>query len=63
MDKAVFKITKMDCPSEENLIRIKLNDIESIQDVDFDIENRKLTIYHGGHLNEIESALHQLNLD
>ena len=63
MDKTVFKITKMDCPSEENLIRIKLNDIESIQGIDFDIENRKVTIYHVGHLNEIESALHQLNFD
>ena len=48
MDKAVFKIAKMDCPSEENLIRMKLNDIKSIQDVDFDIENQKLTVYHVG---------------
>ncbi len=62
MDKAVFKIAKMDCPSEENLIRIKLNDIESIRGLDFDIENRKLTIYHVGRLNEIEFAIHQLNL-
>ncbi len=63
MDKTVFEIAKMDCPSEENLIRIKLNDIESVQNLDFDIENRKLIVYHVGQLNEIETAIHQLNLN
>ncbi|NQT74326.1 MAG: cation transporter [Chloroflexi bacterium] len=63
MDKTVFEITKMDCPSEENLIRMKLSDIESIQNLDFDLGNRKLTVYHVGQLNEIETAIHQLNLN
>ena len=63
MDKTVFEIAKMDCPSEENLIRMKLNDIESVQNLDFDIENRKLTVYHVGQLNEIETGIHQLNLN
>lgn len=63
MDKTVFEIAKMDCPSEENLIRMKLNDIESVQNLDFDIENRKLTVYHVGQHNEIETAIHQLNLN
>jgi len=63
MDKTVFEIAKMDCPSEENLIRIKLNDIESVQNLDFDIENRKLIVYHVGQLNEIETAIHELNLN
>lgn len=63
MDKTVFEIAKMDCPSEENLIRMKLKDIESVQNLDFDIENRKLTVYHVGQHNEIETAIHQLNLN
>jgi Co/Zn/Cd efflux system component len=63
MDKTVFEIAKMDCPSEENLIRMKLNDIESVQNLDFDIENRKLTVYHVGQLNEIETSIHQLSLN
>lgn len=63
MDKTVFEIAKMDCPSEENLIRMKLNDIESVQNLDFDIENRKLMVYHVGQLNKIETAIHQLNLN
>jgi len=63
MDKTIFKIAKMDCPSEENLIRMKLNDMESVQRLDFDIENRKLIVLHFGQLNEIETAIHQLNLN
>jgi len=53
----------MDCPSEENLIRIKLKGIQSIQTLNFDIPNRKLTIYHSGQLEEIQTALRQLNLN
>ena len=63
MDKTVFEIAKMDCPAEENLIRMKLNDLKSVQNLDFDIENRKLTVYHAGQLNEIETSIHQLNLN
>jgi Co/Zn/Cd efflux system component len=53
----------MDCPAEENLIRIKFDGIKSIQNLDFDVPNRTLTIYHSGRLDEIETALHQLNLN
>ena len=27
MNKTIFEITKMDCPSEENLIRMKLDEV------------------------------------
>ncbi|MFA7648860.1 MAG: cation transporter, partial [Flavobacteriaceae bacterium] len=40
MKKTIFEITKMDCPSEENLIRMKLDGISSIVNLDFDIPNR-----------------------
>lgn len=62
MYKTIFKITKMDCPSEENLIRMKLDDILSIAYLEFDIPNRKLTVYHNGNLNQIEKSLGELNL-
>ena len=44
MQKTIFEITKMDCPSEENLIRMKLDGISSIANLDFDIPNTKLKI-------------------
>jgi hypothetical protein len=54
MQKTIFKITKMDCPSEENIIRIKLSEIEEIKNLDFDIPIRLLTIYHTNELEKID---------
>ena len=62
MNKTIFEITKMDCPSEENLIRMKLDGISSIANLDFDIPNRKLTVYHNGAINQIEKSVIELNL-
>ena len=62
MQKSVFEITKMDCPSEENLIRMKLDGISGIANLDFDIPNRKLTVFHSGKTDEIEKSVIELNL-
>jgi Co/Zn/Cd efflux system component len=62
MQKTLFEIPKMDCPSEENLIRMKLADISTIKNLDFDIANRKLTVFHEAALLEIEKAITELNL-
>ena len=52
----------MDCPSEENLIRLKLDGISSIVNLDFDIQNRKLTVFHNGQIDQIEKSILELNL-
>lgn len=52
----------MDCPSEENLIRMNLDGISSIANLDFDIPNRKLTIFHNGQIEEIEKSIIDLKL-
>jgi len=57
MNKSIFEITKMDCPSEENLIRMKLDEISSIANLDFDIPNRKLTVFHSGETDQIEKSV------
>ncbi|MFB9864220.1 cation transporter [Rufibacter immobilis] len=62
MEKTVFEIPKMDCPSEENLIRMKLDGISEIKNLEFDIANRKLTVYHTDKLEQIESSILELNL-
>ena len=62
MKKSVFEISKMDCPSEENLIRMKLDGLTGIKNLDFDIPNRKLTVYHTGVPDKIEKSLQGLNL-
>lgn len=52
MKRSTFKISQMDCPSEEQMIRMKLSEIKGIQQLEFDISNRKLTI-----VNETDSKL------
>ena len=52
----------MDCPSEENLIRMKLDGIPGIEHLDFDIPNRKLAVFHDGHADQIETLILELNL-
>lgn len=62
MEKTTFEIPKMDCPSEENLIRLKLDGISGIKNLDFDIPNRKLTVFHTGQIDQIEKSILDLNL-
>ena len=62
MQKTLFTIQKMDCPSEENLIRMKLDGISEIKNLDFDIANRKLTVFHDGQADLIEKSIMELNL-
>lgn len=62
MQKTIFEISKMDCPSEEQLIQMQLNEFSNIKNLDFDIPNRKLTIFHEGGIDKIEKALLSLNL-
>ena len=62
MQKTIFEISKMDCPTEENIIRLKLDEISSIVSLNFDLAHRKLVIYHIGEIEEIEKSIHELNL-
>ena len=61
MIKSEYHISKMDCPSEENMIRMKLDGIEVIRKLEFDIENRNLTVFHSREDEEILSRLESLN--
>lgn len=62
MEKSVFKILQMDCPSEEQMIRMKLDGINEIKQLEFEIPQRKLTIFHIGNTTEIERILAELKL-
>ena len=63
MEKSTFEITKMDCPSEERLIRMQLDKFANIKTLDFDLENRRLTVYHDGLIIEIEKSINDLKLN
>lgn len=63
MQKTRFKIGKMDCPSEEQMIRMKLADLAMIESLDFNIPDRQLTVYHTQGYDFIFQRLDSLKFD
>ncbi|WP_421810356.1 cation transporter [Flagellimonas sp.] len=62
MKKSTFIITKMDCPSEEQMIRMKLESYAQVKHLDFDIPNRKLEVYHVDDVKAIKTSIASLKL-
>lgn len=62
MNKSIFHIAGMDCPGEEQLIRMKLKNEAQVKSLEFDLFNRKLTVHHVDHPEPVLSALDALNL-
>lgn len=62
MQQSKFFIAKMDCPSEEQLIKMKLDAFQQIVALQFDIPNRVLTIIHEEDVTPINNALQELKL-
>ncbi len=62
MKKTIFEIPKMDCPSEENLIRLKLDGLSGIHNLEFDIPGRRLIVYHSRRIEQIENSIIELKL-
>jgi cation diffusion facilitator family transporter len=52
----------MDCPSEEGLIRIKLEAVKDVYSMEFDLAERTLYVFHEGDNEEITKLLESLNL-
>ncbi len=59
---STFSVPKMDCPSEEALIRMQLDGIDPVPTLDVDIPNRKVRIFHVCSGEEIEQRMLQCNL-
>lgn len=61
MEKTIFFIKDMDCPSEEQMIRMKLKDEPSVKRLDFDLAHRQLAVLHEGELQSIHTAIDSLD--
>ncbi len=60
---ARLRIGQMDCPTEETLIRKKLNGLEGVHALDFNLMQRVLTVVHAeGALDRIMAAIHALGM-
>ncbi len=57
-----FIVPKMDCPSEEGMIRIALDQIKPKVGFEFDTPNRKVKVFHGKNGEEIQKSMESLGL-
>lgn len=59
-----LSIQRMDCPTEEALIRAKLVDVPGVSDLDFNLVQRTLTVHHAsGVLPNVLAALKTIDFD
>ncbi|NMT63541.1 cation transporter [Marinobacter orientalis] len=59
---SVYKVPKMDCPSEERMIRMALGRLDSIRALSFDLSGRTLEVLHNGDARAITDKLATLGL-
>lgn len=59
---STYSVPKMDCPSEERMIRMALTGFDNIQSLSFDLSNRRLEIIHQGETGPITGKLETLGL-
>ncbi len=60
--RSVVSVSKMDCPSEENLVRMALAKRDDITALTFDLAARTVTVDHAGEGKELVDALGPLGL-
>lgn len=60
--QSVYRIENMDCPTEEGLIREKLQHMAGVQGLEFNLMQRKLTVTHSLPPAEVAAALHAIGM-
>ncbi len=60
--RTLVAVPKMDCPSEERLIRMALDGVPGIVELRFDLGQRKLTVLHSGDHGPLLEKLEPLGL-
>lgn len=59
---SIFKVAKMDCPSEERMVRLALDGLDSVKSLTFDLPNRQVRVVHEGSAQPINARLEPLGL-
>lgn len=62
MLKTTFRVPKMDCPSEERLIRMATEGNADILKLEFDLQKREVVAFHNGEAEKIAKQLEPLKL-
>lgn len=62
MKQSTYHIPKMDCSSEESMIRMKLDEVPKIAHLEFDLANRSLAVFHDTDVESLSEVLSSLKL-
>ncbi len=62
MKHTVYNIPEMDCAAEENMVRMKLQPVQGIHKLRFDLEVRRLDVFHDADEQQITQLLEELDL-
>lgn len=60
--QSVFAVPKMDCPSEQHMIKMALQGVDGVLSLSFDLDQRRLTARHRGPAVELLQRLEPLGL-
>lgn len=60
--KTVFELPKMDCASEEQMVRLALDGTAAVRRLDFNLPARRLEVVHQGSADEVLAKLAPLGL-
>ena len=62
LQTTLLAISRMDCPSEERLVRMALDGVEGVDDLRFDLRSRTLSVTHRGEPGALLAKLEPLGL-
>lgn len=60
--ESLFAVPKMDCPSEERMIRMALDEVAGVQRIRCDLAERRVSVVHSADAQEIAARLGHLGL-
>ena len=60
--RSVFRLPGMDCPTEEQLVRLALADLDDVRALTFDLDERRLEAVHVGPATRVLAALDPLGM-
>ena len=60
--KSSYHVEKLDCPSEEQMIRLKMEGLEAVLCISVNIQERMVSVVHRGDVEPISKALSELGL-
>lgn len=63
MKKTTYKVAGMDCASEEQLVRMKLEPLDAVRRMEFDLDRRTVAVYHDGDVAPVTESLDTLRLN